>query len=253
MNHLSYRNVKMKEPDMISLDNLRKTLEGRELIEKLLQLASLFKDKVLFTTSFGVEDQVISHLIFENNIPIKVATLDTGRLFPETYKVFNETLKKYRKSINVFSPDHNEVEKMVTEKGPLSFYYSKEDRLECCRYRKLEPLKRALEGIDCWISGIRGEQSENRSHMEQIEWDDSRRLYKFYPLFDWTFQDVMEYAGNNSVPTNILHTKGFLSIGCEPCTRAIKEGEDFRAGRWWWESGSEKECGLHLNEDKRLK
>jgi phosphoadenosine phosphosulfate reductase len=235
---------------MISLDDLRKTLECRNLNEQFLHLSSLFKGKTLFTTSFGIEDQVITHLIFENNIPVKVATLDTGRLFPETYKVYNETLRKYQKNIHVFFPDHIEIEKMVTEKGPFSFYYSKENRLECCRHRKLEPLNRALEGVECWISGIRKEQSGNRSQMEQIEWDDSRKLYKFYPLFSWTYQNILDFASNNLIPINILHSKGFVSIGCEPCTRAVKEGEDFRAGRWWWESGSEKECGLHVSEEK---
>jgi len=135
---------------------------------------------------------------------------------------------------------------MVTEKGPFSFYYSRENRLECCRLRKIVPLARALEGKECWISGIRADQSENRSKMERIEFDEEKNLYKFYPLFSWSLNDVMSFIKEKSIPYNSLHDKGFVSIGCEPCTRAVREGEDFRAGRWWWENGSEKECGLHM-------
>ena len=178
--------------------------------------------------------------------PIEVATLDTGRLFPETYKVFNETYKKYQKQINVYFPDHEAVENMVTEKGPFSFYYSRENRLECCRIRKLVPLNRALKGKECWISGIRASQSDNRSQLDWIEYEEERRLFKFYPVFNWSFEDVEKFIKENNVPYNGLHDRGFVSIGCEPCTRAVEKGEDFRAGRWWWEKGSEKECGLHV-------
>jgi phosphoadenosine phosphosulfate reductase len=234
----------------MNLTELRNSISGKKPDQMLNELAAAFSGKIVFTTSFGIEDQVIAHLIFENDIPVRVATLDTGRLFPETYKVFSEMIKKYGKTIEVYFPDHSQVEKMVTEKGPLSFYHSKENRMECCRIRKLGPLNRALEGTGCWISGIRKEQSENRGLLDQIEWDESRKLYKFYPLFEWTYKDLADFVSENQVPVNILHSRGFVSIGCEPCTRAIREGEDFRAGRWWWESGSEKECGLHLKHDK---
>ncbi len=225
---------------------LEAILKNRNPEKQLDQLSSVFRGRILFTTSFGIEDQVITHMIFSNNLPVKVVTLDTGRLFPETHKVFSETIKKYGKKIGVYFPPHEETEKMLTEKGPFSFYYSKENRLECCRLRKLIPLSRALEGMALWISGLRRDQSENRSRMDQVEYDDSRNLYKFYPLFDWTYDKVVEYVRDNSIPYNVLHDKGFVSIGCEPCTRAIREGEDFRAGRWWWENGNEKECGLHV-------
>jgi phosphoadenosine phosphosulfate reductase len=200
---------------------------------------------VVFTTSFGIEDQVLTDIIFTNDIQIEIITLDTGRLFPETYKVFADTLKKYGKEIKVFFPDNESVEKMVTEKGPYSFYESVFNRAECCRIRKVIPLSRALNGKKCWISGIRAEQSENRSHMEQLEYDFNKELFKFYPLFDWTFNDIKDYIRINNVPYNSLHDNGFVSIGCEPCTRAVKKGEDFRAGRWWWENSDKKECGLH--------
>jgi phosphoadenosine phosphosulfate reductase len=229
----------------LKLDEAARLLKGKTPEESLEALSSLFPDKILFTTSFGLEDQAITHIIFTNNLPVEIATLDTGRLFPETYKVFNETLKKYQKEIKVYFPDHNLVEKMVTRKGPFSFYYSKENRLECCRLRKVIPLARALEGKECWITGIRADQSGNRTKMDWVEYDDDKKIFKFHPLFNWSFDDVKKYIADNNIPYNTLHDKGFVSIGCEPCTRAVKPGEDFRAGRWWWENGGEKECGLH--------
>lgn len=230
----------------MDIKELKSSLNGKPVIDQLDLLTEIFPEKVLFTTSFGIEDQVLTHIIFENQIRIRIATLDTGRLFPETYKVFNETLKKYQKQIHVYFPDYEDVEKMVTGKGPYSFYYSKENRIECCRIRKVVPLNRALKGKDVWISGIRASQSDNRSNMDWLEYDEDRKLFKFYPLFDWSFDKVKEFVKDNQVPYNVLHDKGFVSIGCEPCTRAIQPGEDFRAGRWWWENGGTKECGCHI-------
>jgi len=230
----------------MDINELRLRISGKPIEEQLKILTLVFPAKVIFTTSFGIEDQVISHIIFENNIPVKVATLDTGRLFPETYKVFNETIKKYQKKIDIYFPDHEAVEKMVTEKGPFSFYYSKENRLECCRLRKVVPLNRALQGKVCWLSGIRASQSDNRNQMNWLEYEDDRNLIKFYPLFDWSFEKVEEFIKENNVPYNVLHEKGYISIGCEPCTRAVKKGDDFRSGRWWWETDGQKECGCHI-------
>jgi phosphoadenosine phosphosulfate reductase len=225
---------------------LKDQLTGKTIENQLEELVRLFPGKVMFTTSFGMEDQVISHIIFSNDMPIDVVTLDTGRLFSETYKVFSETIKRYQKRINVYFPDHEAVENMVTEKGPFSFYYSKENRLECCRLRKMVPLNRALKGIECWISGIRADQSDNRSKMDWLEFDEERKLFKFYPLFTWSFEDVGKFIRKNNVPYNVLHDRGFVSIGCEPCTRSVEKGADFRSGRWWWETGGQKECGLHV-------
>ena len=230
----------------LKLSELSNILTGKTIEESLKTLVSLWPEEVVFTTSFGIEDQVITHMIFDNNIPIEVATLDTGRLFPETYKVFNETIKKYQKKISVWFPDNEAVEKMVTDKGPFSFYYSKENRLECCRLRKVVPLNRALDGKKCWISGIRAGQSENRAGMANLEFDGDKKLFKYYPLFDWAFDEVEKFIKEKSVPYNVLHEKGFVSIGCEPCTRPIIKGQDFRAGRWWWETDGPKECGCHL-------
>ena len=228
------------------LNELVNNLRGKSIEESLQSLVLFFPGKVIFTTSFGVEDQVITHIIFKNNIPVEVVTLDTGRLFPETYKVFSETRNKYNKKIGVCFPDSGAVEKMVTEKGPFSFYNSKENRLECCRVRKVEPLNRALEGKVCWISGIRASQSDSRRQMERIEFDEEKQLFKFYPLFDWSLEDVEKFIRVNDIPYNVLHDRGFVSIGCEPCTRAVETGADSRSGRWWWEAGSLKECGLHI-------
>jgi phosphoadenosine phosphosulfate reductase len=231
-------NMKLKE--------LRDQLWGKPIEECLATLISLFPGKTIFTTSFGIEDQVITQKIFTNNYPVKVVTLDTGRLFPETYETFSQTLIKYRKKINIFFPDYLSVEKMVTEKGPFSFYDSKENREECCRVRKVVPLSRALAGMECWISGIRASQSDNRSSMSFLEYDEDKNLFKYHPLFDWSQEDVERYINENTIPYNSLHDKGYPSIGCEPCTRAVKKGDDFRSGRWWWENDGPKECGCHI-------
>ena len=224
-------------------------ITGKTIEESFDILASNFPGQVVFTTSFGIEDQVISHIIFTNHIPVEVVTLDTGRLFPETYKVFNETIKRYNRKIKVYYPDHEAIGKIVSEKGPFSFYYSRENRLECCRIRKVEPLGRALKEHKIWISGVRAEQSANRGNMKLLEFDSEKNLYKFHPLINWSLDEVEKYVFEHQIPYNSLHNKGYLSIGCEPCTRAIKPGEDLRAGRWWWETESQKECGLHINSN----
>jgi phosphoadenosine phosphosulfate reductase len=229
------------------LRELSKLVENEDSIKSLKVLCDLFPQKIIFTTSFGLEDQMITHMIFGNSLPVKVVTLDTGRLFQETYKVFSETIKRYRKEIQVYFPDNKDIEKLVTEKGPFSFYNSREERLECCQLRKVLPLNRALEGMECWISGIRAGQSDNRNQLDMIEYDDRRKLYKFYPLFNNTYEGVKRFVMENNIPYNTLHSKGYVSIGCEPCTRAVREGGDFRSGRWWWEGDGVKECGCHIN------
>jgi phosphoadenosine phosphosulfate reductase len=230
----------------MKLKELSDLLTGKSVEEKLASLAEIFPGKIIFTTSFGIEDQVITHKIFSNSIPVKVATLDTGRLFPETYSVFASTITRYSNKIHVYFPDHAAVEEMMTEKGPESFYKSKENRLECCRLRKVIPLNRALKGMECWISGIRASQSDNRSNMSELEWDEDKKIFKFHPLFSWSFEDVENFIKDNNVPYNSLHDKGYLSIGCEPCTRPVFKGQDFRAGRWWWEFDGPRECGCHV-------
>lgn len=227
---------------------LNAELQGKSIVEKLNFLVESYLGKVVFTTSFGYEDQVITDLIFKNEIPVEVVTLDTGRLFEETYKVYNSTLKKYGRPIKAYFPPTEKVEHLLNEKGPFSFYESLENRKECCFIRKVIPLKRALKGNEIWITGIRSSQSDNRSEMQEFEWDPVNEIVKYNPLMDWSIERTIEYIKENYVPYNVLHDKGFVSIGCEPCTRAIRPGEDIRAGRWWWERGSNKECGLHSFE-----
>ncbi len=232
----------------LSLDivqDLAKELHGKSAAQVLSLLASRFADAIAFSTSFGWEDQALTHLIFSQDLPIRVFTLDTGRMFSETYSTWQQTLDKYKKPIESFFPNTHRVENLTTTKGIFSFYESVENRQECCAVRKIEPLDRALERMQCWVTGIRGDQSDNRAAMRSVEWDAARNLVKVHPLFDWTLSDVKDFIKNNNIPYNPLHDRGFVSIGCAPCTRAVREGESFRAGRWWWEDASKKECGLH--------
>ena len=230
---------------MERINNLIYKINHLTLVELLNFISIEYKGEVVFSTSLGWEDQVITHYIFSNHIPINVFTLDTGRLFNETYSVLNSTLNRYKKQIKVFSPKAELLEPMLSLKGPSSFYESIENRKECCFVRKVEPLKRALNGNKIWITGLRSEQSDNRKNMPIAEWDEGNQIIKVHPLINWTLEDVKNEIKKHNIPYNVLHDRGFVSIGCAPCTRAIKEGEDFRAGRWWWENKSNKECGLH--------
>jgi phosphoadenosine phosphosulfate reductase len=233
------------------MDNLNAIKELNTLAKEkspaeiLSLIAAKFSGEIVFTTSFGYEDQVIGDMIFSQNLPVRVVTLDTGRMFEETYKTWQRTLEKYRQPIIPYFPDLEEVEKLLLEKGTLSFYESLENRKECCYIRKVKPLKRALSGAKCWITGLRASQSDVRSGLDYFMWDEANQVIKYNPLLDWSLDEVIKYIHQHNVPYNALHDKGFVSIGCEPCTRAIKPGEDFRAGRWWWEQNSGKECGLH--------
>jgi phosphoadenosine phosphosulfate reductase len=226
------------------VNNLIEKTAGFSIEETLAFLANEYQGKVVFSTSFGQEDQVITALIAKSELPITIFTLDTGRLFQETYDVFHKTLKKYKKEIQVYFPEASAVEKLLEEKGPNSFYDSVENRKECCFVRKVAPLTKALKGNAIWITGLRAEQSENRLSMNLFEYDAHFDIIKFNPLLKWSLKEVEEYIEKNNVPQNALHKQGFVSIGCAPCTRAITPDEDIRAGRWWWES-SHKECGLH--------
>ena len=220
--------------------------ESKTLEEKLKQISNLIQGKIVFSTSFGIEDQVISHAIFSQKIKnIEVFTLDTGRLFPETYSVWDKTQLQYNAKIKAYYPNTNTIENYINENGINAFYNSVELRKECCFIRKVEPLNRALKDAKIWITGLRAEQSNNRNSVKEIEWDEEKQLYKFNPLINWSTDEVVNYLKQNGVPYNVLHDKGFVSIGCEPCTRAVQPDEDFRAGRWWWEDQSKKECGLH--------
>ncbi|WP_118193909.1 phosphoadenylyl-sulfate reductase [Albibacterium indicum] len=231
---------------MSQIEHVEKLIKGKQPQEVLRVLGEEFRGEIAFSTSFGWEDQVITDMIFSEDLPIDVFTLDTGRLFKETYSVWNRVRERYKKNILVYYPDRVRLEAMLSEKGPNSFYESVENRKECCGIRKVEPLNRALKGKKIWITGIRADQSANREQMNWVEWDEVHQLIKVHPIFFWSLNDVKDYVRENNVPYNALHDKGFPSIGCAPCTRAIQPGEDFRAGRWWWEDQSKKECGLHI-------
>ena len=208
-------------------------------------LVRQYPNQVTFSTSFSYEDQVITNEILDNQLPVKIFTLDTGRMFAETYSVWNSTNEKYNTKIKAYYPKADALQEFVEVKGPNSFYDSVENRKQCCFIRKVEPLKRALAGNAIWITGLRAEHSGDRKDLPILEWDESNQVIKYHPILHWTTEDVKAYISKNHVPYNPLHDKGFVSIGCAPCTRAIKPGEDFRAGRWWWEDASKKECGLH--------
>ena len=236
----------------VLVSELMDELKGKEIAEQLKILASRFPGEIVFSTSFGLEDQAITYMIASNKLPVKVFTLDTGRIFPETYTTWSRTVEKYGLTISAYYPDAMVLQQFVSEKGPNSFYESVENRKQCCHIRKVEPLQRALKGNKIWITGIRAEQSNNRLDMPIMEWDEINQIIKFHPLLNWTWGQVKQFVSRNDVPYNTLHDKGFVSIGCAPCTTAIKPGEDFRAGRWWWEDNSKKECGLHIHTEAEV-
>ncbi len=228
---------------MLSPEQIKK-IESNSVTEAIRLVTEWFPHEVVFSSSLGQEDQVLTDIIFKNNLPVKIFTIDTGRLFNESYELLERTMARYEKPVYVYFPEAEDVETFVAKRGVNSFYESVENRKECCHIRKVKPLNRALKGAKVWITGLRAEQSGNRQHMPMIEWIEDKQLYKFNPLINWSFDLMMDYINKNNVPYNFMHDKGFISIGCAPCTRAVEPGEDARAGRWWWET-SQKECGLH--------
>jgi phosphoadenosine phosphosulfate reductase len=233
----------------MDLLQLNESLGNMTAPERLAHVCSLFPETVVFSTSLGQEDQVITYFIAKQKLPVRIFTLDTGRLFQETYDLLDRTIARYKVPVKIFFPEAARVEAMVNEKGPNSFYESVENRKECCFIRKVEPLNRALKDASIWITGLRAEQSDNRHNLPYAEWDETHQLIKINPLLDWTLEQLLAFIKEQNIPYNSLHDKGFPSIGCAPCTRAIEPGEDIRAGRWWWEA-SKKECGLHQETAK---
>lgn len=204
-----------------------------------------YSGRIALSSSLSIEDQMLTDLIAKIEPATRIFTLDTGRLFPETYSLIERTRMKYPITLEVFFPDASEVENMVLESGVNLFYESVELRKRCCHVRKIQPLKRAFQGLEVWICGLRREQSVTRQDMQMVEWDAANGLIKLNPLIDYTEEQVWDYIKTYQVPYNKLHEQGFPSIGCQPCTRAIEPGEVVRAGRWWWENPEHKECGLH--------
>jgi phosphoadenosine phosphosulfate reductase len=227
------------------LSVLNKRFESQESGEVLSWFLQNYPGQVVFSTSLGLEDQVLTHMLFLLNIPVRIITLDTGRIFQECYDLLEITTKKYKLAVEVIFPDRVSVEEMVNSRGINLFYESVENRRMCCSVRKTEPLSRALEGVKVWITGLRRDQSVTRNEAKKLEWDEKYNLIKLNPLIDWTEEMVWMYIREHHIPYNTLHDKGFPSIGCAPCTRPVRPGEDVRAGRWWWEHPDNKECGLH--------
>jgi bifunctional enzyme CysN/CysC len=225
--------------------DLDRRLAALSPAERLAHMRRSIDGTIVFTTSFGLEDQAILHLICERAIDVDVVTLDTGRLFPETYALWEETERRYGLRIRAIYPQHAQLETLIAAQGINGFYASREARLACCHVRKVEPLNRALDGARAWIVGLRADQSSHRQGMGLVTADAERGLIKVSPFFDWTRDAIENFATDNDIPLNPLHAKGFASIGCAPCTRAIAPGEPERAGRWWWEQEEKKECGLH--------
>src|SRR5262245_46186903 len=220
-------------------------LGGLDLFGRLALIAEQVPGRIVFTTSLGIEDQALTHAIFGQDLAIDVVTLDTGRLFPETYDVWAKTEARYGRRIRGLSPDRAHLEQLVARQGINGFRHSVDARRACCAVRKVEPLRRAIDGAAAWLTGLRAEQSADRALLDLVVVDPAYGVIKANPLFDWTRERVVEFVRCHDVPYNALHDRGFLSIGCAPCTRAVAPGEPERAGRWWWEQNDKKECGLH--------
>jgi phosphoadenosine phosphosulfate reductase len=218
-----------------------------DLAKRLAAVRREIRGRIVFTTSFGIEDQAIADAIFTQELEIDVVTLDTGRLFPETYALWAETERRYRRRIRAMYPDHERLEELVARQGVNGFRVSVGARHACCATRKVEPLGRALAGAAGWISGLRADQSPDRASISCASIEHRYQLIKVNPIFDWTRDQVVAYVRDRDIPYSPLHGRGFLSIGCAPCTRAVAPGEPERAGRWWWEHDGQKECGLHTH------
>ncbi len=224
---------------------LNEKLAQAGAVELITYFLKEYKGEIALSSSLGLEDQVLTEMVCSIDKNTKIFTLDTGRLFPETYDLIDRTNKKYGILLQVYFPEAGKVEEMVKSRGINLFYNSIEDRKACCHVRKIVPLRRAFSGLAVWICGLRRDQSVTRAAMQPIEWDEVNGLIKLNPLIDWTEEQVKTYIRDHKIPYNPLHDKGYPSIGCQPCTRAVMPGEDLRAGRWWWESPDSRECGLH--------
>ncbi|MHC5083809.1 MAG: phosphoadenylyl-sulfate reductase [Planctomycetota bacterium] len=235
------------------LDEVKKDRSDYSAEQLLSYFLRSFQGRITLASSMAAEDQVLTDMICKINPATTIFTIDTGRLPQETHDVIEATRKKYGVKIRVLFPDYNQVEKMIEKHGPNLFFESVQNRKLCCHIRKVEPLQRALKDVDVWICGLRKEQSVTRGDLQPVQWDEQFGLIKVSPLLDWSTEQVWQYIRDNDVPYNALHDKGYPSIGCGPCTRGVKDGEDIRAGRWWWEQPEHKECGLHWNKEPNNK
>ncbi len=229
----------------MNIENLNKRFEKAQAVEILTYFLSKFGKEAMLSSSLGAEDQVLTDMILKIDESSNIFTLDTGRLNPETYEVMDATNLKYGIKLKVFFPKNEEVENLYKTQGVNGHFESIENRKRCCQIRKIEPLKRALKPLKVWITGLRASQSITRANTALVEYDENFEVIKVNPLINWSEEEVWNYIEANSVPYNKLHDQGFPSIGCAPCTRAVKEDDDIRSGRWWWENPEHKECGLH--------
>jgi len=231
---------------------LNTRFDGRPAEDLVHYFVEEYGNEVALASSLSAEDQVLTHMMVTRNPAAQIFTLDTGRLFPETYDLIARTNARYKTAIRIYFPDGGQVEEMVAAKGINLFYDSIENRKLCCHVRKVVPLQRAFSGLRAWISGLRREQSVTRHDARLVEWDAANGLIKVNPLINWDEERVWAYIHQHNIPYNPLHDKGFPSIGCQPCTRAVEKGEDPRGGRWWWENPESRECGLHPGKQKNL-
>mgnify|MGYP002639821617 CR=1 FL=1 len=236
-----------------NIDELNKTLEAKTAKEIIHYFGDKLSSSLALASSLGAEDQVLTYMVHDINPKIRIFVLDTERLNQETYDVMSNTQEKYNLKYDVYFPNKDAVKALVAEKGTESFYSSIENRKECCTIRKVEPLGRALNNTIAWITGLRRSQSPTRAGLKAVEWDETHNMIKLNPLYNWSEEEVWAFIKDNNIPYNILHDQGYPSIGCAPCTRAIKKGDDIRAGRWWWEDPENKECGLHFENGKLVK
>ena len=225
------------------LNNKFKESTSKEILEYFL---TTYKDKAALSSSFGLEDQILTHMMLSLDKKARIFTLDTGRLHPQTYDVMDATNLKYEINVDVYFPNNTKIEELYKKQGVNGFYESIQNRKTCCFVRKIEPLKRALNELDVWITGLRISQSVTRENLNIVEYDEVNKVIKVNPLLNWSEEEVWEFVKKNKIPYNSLHDEGYPSIGCAPCTRAIEIGAGVRSGRWWWENPEHKECGLHL-------
>lgn len=245
-----FRREKMSQD---TLSALKEKTIGKNAFEIIEIVLKQFGDKIVLASSLGAEDQALTDIVLKIDSDARIFVLDTGRLNPETYDVIAKTQEHYGMKHEIYFPNTQLIEEMTREKGINLFYESIENRKHCCYVRKVEPLERALSTADAWITGLRRSQGVTRASLEPVEWDDAHNIIKINPLYLWRNEDVWDYIKENDVPYNLLHDNGYPSIGCAPCTRAVKAGEDIRAGRWWWEAADKKECGLHIKDGKVIR
>jgi phosphoadenosine phosphosulfate reductase len=240
----------MKKDTVKSVSDKMNNASAEDVL--LWTLSEFNNDRLAFASSLGAEDQVLTHMIHANNLDIPIFTIDTGCLYSESHRLIEQVEKKYGFQFEILKPDGAAAQEMVNAYGEDLYYKSLELRKKCCYVRKIEPLKKKLTNLDAWICGLRCEQSVTRKNLEKVEWDEAFVVIKINPLADWTKKQVWDYIKENEIPYHELHDKGYPSIGCAPCTRAIKVGEGVRAGRWWWENKEYKECGLHQRAEKKI-